>query len=306
MERIAESFADFVMGRGPLAWFGRRRHRRDLVVLAYHDVDNRPAFANQLDHLMKYFQVVSIDDVLAALDGAPLPLRAALITFDDGERTVLTDGLPELRRRRLPSVLFAISKFIDTKDAFWWREVEEYVGRGGRSELLGDANGDRAVLRQMKLMSNEDRLDVLAQLKASSNSGEVIQDQLTSEELRLLEEGGMTVENHSFSHPLLDRCSDETIKHEISAGADGLEQIMGRPMRVFAYPNGNVDERVVAAARDRGHAGSFLFDHRVSEWPPSDPMLISRVRVNSATTLNRFAAIVSGVHPAYHAFRDRP
>lgn len=291
------------MGRGPLPWLSRRTHRDHLAVLAYHGVEDRACFARHLDHLAAHHTVVSLDQVLAALNGGDLPPCPVLITFDDGERSVLTDGLPELEARSMPSVLFAIAGLVGSTDPFWWYEAEELVRRGGASETLRGASDPAAAVATMKRIPDAARLATLDELRLSAGGAAHTQPQLTPNELSELDRRGMAVENHSWSHPLLDMCSDEKIAHEVEAAADRLEDILGRPVRAFAYPNGNVDERVAATVRGRGHTAGFLFDHRLAEWAPDDVLRISRVRVNSTTSIDRFAAIVSGVHPWFHGLR---
>ena len=117
MKRSLGAILDLLMCRGPLPWLGRRWNRDRLVVLAYHGVDDRSSFAAHLDQLMRLYHVVSLDQVLSSIENGGLPPNSVLITFDDGERTVLTDGLPELQKRSLPSVLFAIAGLIDTERA---------------------------------------------------------------------------------------------------------------------------------------------------------------------------------------------
>ena len=305
MKRSLGAILDLLMCRGPLPWLGRRWNRNRLVVLAYHGVDDRSSFAAHLDQLMRLYHVVSLDQVLSSIESGGLPPNSVLITFDDGERTVLTDGLPELQKRSLPSVLFAIAGLIDTEEPFWWWEVEDLVGRGATSSTLGNVDGVDAILAAMKEMRDVDRLASLAELRASAGGDHVRQVQLTADELRYLDANGMDVENHSLTHPLLDMCSETKIDHEVGAAADILEKILGRPVRAFAYPNGNADDRVTSAVRQRGTKAAFAFNHRSDKWVSNDLMLISRVRVNSTSTQRRFAAIVSGVHPAIHALRGR-
>ena len=297
------AFGDAVLGRGPLPWLGRRLTRNRLVVLAYHGVDDRASFARHLDHLQRHHSVVSIDEVLAALNGASLPPNAVLITFDDGERTVLTDGLPELQKRSLPSVLFAIAGFIDTDEPFWWYEVESLYERGGRVEAPVTGEGAPALVSALKHVPDDQRLAALDVLRTTAGGNGCRQGQLTADELRHLDANGMHVANHSLTHPLLDRCQDEKIRDEVLTAAAQLEGILQRPMRAFAYPNGNADARVAAAVRDSGADLAFLFDHKVGRWLPEDPMFVSRVCVNSDCSRDRFVAIVSGVHSAFHAIR---
>jgi len=62
---------------------------------------------------------------------------------------------------------------------------------------------------------------------------------------------------------------------------------------------------VIAAAKRAGYSIGFLFDHRAGPLDPPDAMAISRVRVNSDTNPDRFATIVSGLHPTIHHARGR-
>lgn len=283
------------------------RRNVDLVVLAYHGVDDAPSFGRHLDHLVAHYSPVRLDEVLDAVEGAPLPPRAALITFDDGERTVLTAGLPEMTRRGLPAVLFAVPGVIDTDRPFWWVEAETLARAGGTSRRVPQQvkdEGPAALVRYLKRVPDVRLQEILAEMRGGA--GRVRTRQLSSDEVRQLDEEGVRVENHSMTHPLLDQCTDEKITTEIAAAHERLTAILGRPPSAFAYPNGNSDERVRSALAAHGYRAAFLFDHRLVRLPIRHPLSISRVRVNSTTTLDRFTAIVAGLHPAIHRLRNRP
>jgi len=294
--------ADWLMAHTPATAVMRRGV--DLVVLAYHGVDDRRQFGAHLDHIVASYEPVSLDDVLAAVDGSSLPPRAALITFDDGERTVLTAGLPELESRGLPSVLFAVPGVLDSEAPFWWVEAESLIRAGASSDLIPGpvaAKGSASVVRYLKIIPDVKLQEILADLRAEAEP--VRTSQLTSEELAVMDGRGMRVENHSLTHPLLDMCTDEKITSEILTAHALLAEVLGREPSVFAYPNGNVDDRVVGVLRDHGYRAAFLFDHRITPLPVSDPLRVSRVRVNSTTTTDRFISIAAGVHPALHQAR---
>jgi peptidoglycan/xylan/chitin deacetylase (PgdA/CDA1 family) len=97
---------------------------RTLRVLMYHKVNDlwpnpttvpTAVFAEQMSLLGALgYTPVSLDAVLAHyLDGAPLPQRAVLLTFDDGYRDNLENALPILRRHGYPAVLFVPIGFLD-------------------------------------------------------------------------------------------------------------------------------------------------------------------------------------------------
>ena len=298
----AERLVDRLLASGPVTRMSRRGH--DLVVLAYHGVNDQAQFARHLDQLVAEHRPVDLADVLAALDGAPLPPGAVLITFDDGERTVLTAGLPELEARGLPAVLFDVPGVLDSSASFWWVEAETLLAAGRTSHLIPDrvaGSGPPGVIRYLKTVSAERMDAILDELRSGADPVET--QQLTAHDLIELDQRGVRVENHSWSHPLLDLCSQERIDQEIDLAHDRLTEILDRPPTAFAYPNGNLDHRVTSALVERGYSGGFLFDHATVALPVDDRMRVSRVRVNSTTSDDRFAAVVSGAHPTLHRLR---
>src|SRR5437016_5705942 len=83
----------------------------------YHKVNDIPdnpvtvptsLFDEQMAQLRELgYAVVGLDAVLAHyVDGAPLPPKAVLVTFDDGYRDNLENALPILERYGYPAVLF--------------------------------------------------------------------------------------------------------------------------------------------------------------------------------------------------------
>jgi len=89
-----------------------------LRVLTYHcvrpDADDLRSvtpkvFREHLEILKAGWNVVSIDDVLAAIKGEkPLPERAVLITFDDGYADLYDHAIPLRSRIWLPSGCFHV------------------------------------------------------------------------------------------------------------------------------------------------------------------------------------------------------
>ena len=93
--------------------------RKSPRVLMYHCFGEAPGpdperlfvrermFAAQLDHLRRHaWRALSLDEYLAALDGAPTPRRSYLLTIDDGHESVPRIAAPMLAAAGIPSVLF--------------------------------------------------------------------------------------------------------------------------------------------------------------------------------------------------------
>jgi peptidoglycan/xylan/chitin deacetylase (PgdA/CDA1 family) len=291
---------DVVLARGPAQpWFLKNRSDR-LTVLAYHGVDDPKMFGRQLDLLPRLATPVSLDQVLDAFSGGePLPRNPVLITFDDGERSILEVGLPMLAERRLPAVVFVVAGLLDTDEPFWWVEVERRVQAGGR---VGGAPvpSAAALVRRLKDVPDAERESALHELRDSTPKLDVRTPQLRRSELPALEASGITIGNHSLKHRCLANCSESVIAHEVAEAHGILTTVLGHSPRSFAYPDGSCDPRVRTVLAGSGCEAAFLFDHKVCRLPVDDPLQTSRVRVNSWTDLDRFAIIVSGLHPAIH------
>lgn len=77
------------------------------------------------------------------------------------------------------------------------------------------------------------------------------------ERLRALTARGFTVGAHTVSHPHLRELSDGELRHELVDARLEIEDEVGRPCGLLAYPYGEYDDRVSAAARAAGYAGAF-------------------------------------------------
>jgi peptidoglycan/xylan/chitin deacetylase (PgdA/CDA1 family)/O-antigen ligase len=299
----AEAMVDAGLSRSPLQAVFQWRAERKLSVLAYHGIEQRERFEEHLAYLRGNAHPVSLEEVLDAIEGRRgLPLRAVLVTFDDGDRTVLDEALPTLRSAGIPGVAFVVAGLLDTDDPFWWEEVERLVLAGARLPELNGQGAAHAV-RALKNIPDERRVRVIQDLRSQRPDVRVRRPQLRATDLAALESDGIAVGNHSMTHPCLGRCADGAVREEIAEAHRVLESVLGHPPRSFAYPDGDWDPRADAWLRELGYQAGFLFDHRVSTLPMADSLRISRLRVNSGTRMDRFRTILSGLHPAIHHLR---
>ncbi len=291
VERVVDAVAGRLLAPAAARATGQRR----LAVLTYHGVRDRDRFAAHLDWLEEHTTPIALDGAIEVLLGRQqLPPRAALITFDDGDRSLLDVGAPLLEGRRIPAAVFVVAGLLGRDEPFWWDEVAGLAGARAP-----------ALIADLKRVPNRERLAAIDDLRATSPAAAPRTRHLGRDDLLTLEAAGITIGSHSFTHPCLDRCNDDEIAREVGASRDALEAAVGRPPRAFAYPNGSRNARVEQAVRTAGYEVGFLFDHRRAAVPSSAPMAVSRLRINSYDTVDRLAAVVSGIHPALHHVRGR-
>ena len=94
LSRLAETIFDAVTGNGVVASISRRRSRNHLRILAYHGVDDEEGFRSQMEHLCRFYEPVSADQVLDSLSRIHLGVERCLLwrygsRFDDGHPSVV-------------------------------------------------------------------------------------------------------------------------------------------------------------------------------------------------------------------------
>jgi peptidoglycan/xylan/chitin deacetylase (PgdA/CDA1 family) len=97
------------------------------------------------------------------------------------------------------------------------------------------------------------------------------------DELRDLAARGFEIGSHTKTHPHLPELTDAEIRRELAESKQHCEDELHRPCRFLAYPYGDHDGRVQAAAERAGYTAAFAL------WPGSQPT-------------NRFALPRAGVY----------
>jgi peptidoglycan/xylan/chitin deacetylase (PgdA/CDA1 family) len=120
--------------------------------------------------------------------------------------------------------------------------------------------------------------------------------------LRELAERGLEIGSHTVGHPHLPTLSDEELDRELRDSRARCEDELGRPCRFLAYPYGEADPRVQAAAERAGYAGAFLL-HGPSR--PYRPFALPRVDIYRSDSPARARLKTSGLRELAWAVLDR-
>lgn len=96
---------------------------------------------------------------------------------------------------------------------------------------------------------------------------------MTWDELRSLADRGVGIQSHGVSHAHLTRLSDAELRAELADSKAELEAELHRSSDELAYPYGEHDERVRAAARAAGYSRAFA----LWDVPKNDPYAMRRL-----------------------------
>lgn len=307
-----------------------------LRILAYHrvaELRDTPAldartisatpegFARQMEHLARFYRVVSMPEVLEAMEkGRRLPKRAVLITFDDAYADFAEIAWPILKQLRLPATMFVPTAYPgDPERAFWsdalyqafstTLRVEINVPLLGRLPLLPldqKRKSLRAIQDHATIISHDEaqRLvdSICAELGLRSVRGGKV---LSWEQLRELAREGLTLGAHTRTHAILTKVTGEQMREEVCGSLEDLQREIGECLPIFCYPNGNHNDTVVSVLREQGIRLALTTLSGPNEFGTTDPLRLHRTVIMPRTTPAIFSLRLLrwGIH--LDAWRER-
>lgn len=291
--------------------------RGRLTVLIYHRVLPEPdsmlpgdvdagTFRWHLDLVRRLFTPLPLAEAVERLQAGTLPPRALCVSFDDGYADNATVALPMLREAGVPATFFIATDYLDGGMMFndriiesvrRWPAGEHELGLDGIERVVLDTPVSRvdacnALIRKAKYLAPPER-EALAHRLAERAASSLPADLMMSRAQVLeLSQAGMEIGGHTAGHPILARLGDQEALEEIRRGRTALEDMIGEPVCLFAYPNGkpgqDYDGRHVAMVRDLGFRAAMS-----TAWGAasrhSDPYQLPRFTPWDRTPL-RFAA----------------
>jgi peptidoglycan/xylan/chitin deacetylase (PgdA/CDA1 family) len=139
----------------------RKARNMRVPILMYHYVSVPPADADnyriglsvtpeqfrlQMQYLAENgYHTVTLDDVLYALaQGAALPPKPVVLTFDDGYTDMYTNAFPIMREYGFTGTFFIVTAWIDEQNPNYlnWAQVQEMAAAGMRIETHTKTHAD--------------------------------------------------------------------------------------------------------------------------------------------------------------------
>lgn len=110
-------------------------------------------------------------------------------------------------------------------------------------------------------------------------------------QIAALSDAGWEIGSHTRTHPRLTTLADAALERELRASREECEENLGTACRALAYPYGDYDERVVAAAGRAGYSAAATLTDRLP-WPAA-PLCWPRAGVYHTDSAVRFRLKVS-------------
>ncbi len=209
------------------------------------------AFEADLEFLLKHFQPVLLSDLMEY----PNPNKAFdrpvfHLTFDDGMREVFEVVWPILKKYGVTATLFVNPDFLDNKTLFYRHKAALIIDglkkadKATQQQLTEVLKANKcwqgSLVSSAKQLSfrQQEVLDQLANILQLSWDAFLQQQKpyLTTQQVQMMMEEGLTVGAHSMNHPLYN---DIPVPAQIQQTQDSLtwiQQTFGLRYKAFAFP----------------------------------------------------------------------
>jgi peptidoglycan/xylan/chitin deacetylase (PgdA/CDA1 family) len=214
----------------------------DVLALCYHAVSNTwPAgFAVSAEQIERQVSALLDRGYVGATFSdavlAPPAERTLAVTFDDAYRSVYEEARPALESLGVPATVFVPTALVGSEQPMAWPGTDHWLGTPYERELTP----------------------------------------MSWQELGELTELDWELGSHTRTHPRLPTLGADPMREELEGSRTDLEERAGAPCESIAYPYGDYDDTVVAAARRAGFRTGGALAGRVRR---PDAMLWPRVGV---------------------------
>jgi GT2 family glycosyltransferase/peptidoglycan/xylan/chitin deacetylase (PgdA/CDA1 family) len=111
---------------------------------------------------------------------------------------------------------------------------------------------------------------------------------LSREQIRTMQRDDIRFGSHTQTHCSLPEMSDEVAAREIEGSRADLEKTLETPVTTFAYPYGNLDERILGLVGDSAYEGAYASHEQTLVALGDDPRRLPRVEITGTESVLSF------------------
>jgi len=305
----------------------RRQLAGRAVALMYHELasDNddieawtvvrRSDFLRQMDYLRKQFDVVSLSQAIARMaQSNPADRPLVVITFDDGDRGNHDVLLPIVESMALPVTIFIATGQVQDQQLYWFDRLVNVLqtnmpitvslpGTLPATYVINETRGARNwkaienLLVDLKNLAPADRERaveaVISHIGRRNQRSSGIAPLTVNDVSALASSSWVTIGGHSHCHNILTQIDNQAVAESVMQSKQLLELWAGRPIRYFAYPNGDYNQSVSAAVAAAGFEAAMTTQPRIWE-QGEDIYALPRMGVGRYDSLDVFKAGLLG------------
>lgn len=200
---------------------------------------------------VEYFQqhgytFVSPTEISHGLDSGG---KYVLVTFDDGYFSN-TKALPILERYGIPAALFVSTDHVIHGKAFWWDVVE----RESLRQQMPRKETQQILESLKRLRTTDAEACVAARFGASALRpvGDLDRPFTLAELREIATHPLISLGNHTSNHDILTNYTAAEMLAQIHGAQETIASIVGKAPDFIAYPNGDMSDEVLKAAKNAG------------------------------------------------------
>lgn len=261
-----------------------------VLPLPDHDATTLDNFIEQLDLIKKYYEVITLNELITAQENGKSLKRTVVLTFDDGYYDFYEYAFPELKARGLKATIFVTTGFVDNQLWLWPDQLRYCLKETKFKEFYVDEL--TSIFSPHKNFSkcwNEiadycltlDECEKKKFIESVFEKAGVIKPEhppnefrpVTWTQLDLMAKEGIEVGSHSHSHPILTKVDYKQLKDELNESKALIKKHLSLDDIGFCYPNGlstdfddKVKEEVELAGYRYGVSALILKDPLIDRW----------------------------------------
>lgn len=205
------------------------------------------------------------------------------VTFDDGWSDNASIAYPIARKYQTPMVIFIVTEKMGSALPFWPEQAASVLEQGlsAAHHQQGASYLELAIknLKELPAEERNQRIGLLVAERTAPPCFPPIDTTLTWEQIAQLQRDHVSFGSHTMTHEILTTIPLAAAEKEIAGSRERMEQKLGTPCHLFAYPNGDFSEEVRELVQRAGYKFAFLNQDPGVWTPECNPYLIPRVNV---------------------------
>ena len=235
-------------------------------IFIYHDISDpnsghyspsysttKIRFKEQISFLSDHFEFVDLD---AITQEEPFKQNVASIIFDDGFKSIETEGVPFLKKMGIPFAVF-LNRCAIENNRLWVNDLilnkAQFLKDYKLKDILNNDSVDYKVFENDVSFNNG-----LSNMNLLENTRHQIY--LNKSDVLKLKENGAIIGNHGSFHANLTMCDTEMLEKEVVENKKYLESLINSKITHYAYAFGKKEHyslRAMEIIKNSGHMFSY-------------------------------------------------